>query len=135
MAAKMAAKMVKTVKFNRNSVKTIKSCHTLSDLFCLYKTFKTTLYAVCICLRHICNLRICSIIEVFNPFLTQYLQQCTACYYLEEHPNLYCFATFQEINRLVSQILLLLFFNKIKQQMENFKMASKMGIHIRKIHH
>jgi len=38
-----------------------------------------------------CHLRIC-LVEVFNPY-TQYPQQCITCYYIEEHPYLYCFAT------------------------------------------
>ena len=69
MDIKLMKKMEKTVKFSRNSVSNhYKVSHfEYFILICQFKTFKTALYAVCICLRYSGHLRICSI-EVCNPF-------------------------------------------------------------------
>ena len=61
MDFKLMKKMEKNVKFSRNSVS---NHYKLSHfeyfiLICQFKTFKTALYAVCICLRYFGHLRIC----------------------------------------------------------------------------
>ena len=65
MAVKMAATMVKNVKFDRNSVFNHKQVINIG-LKLLFEPFRTTLYAVCTFESVFYHLRICSI-EVFNP--------------------------------------------------------------------